>query len=152
MEEVNRRGEQQKKSRERYWRDAKILIRAGDGPSEHVTKPVGLAAELVPDTDLTRAKIGDTIGVRLFADGKPIAGAQVNLTAAAPGPIASRVTRTRTDAAGRARLTIANQGPYLLTSVHMVRREGEAGEQPADWESYWCSLTFDVASPERSRK
>lgn len=40
VDEVNRRGESQKKSRERYSRDAKVLIRAGDGPAEHVTRPV----------------------------------------------------------------------------------------------------------------
>ena len=146
VEEVTRRGEGEKKSRERYWREAKVLIRAGDGASEHVTQPVvGMAAQLVPDTDLTRAKLGDSIGVRLLAEGKPVDGAQVSLTAAAPGPITSRVTHARTDADGRARLTVAKQGPYLITSVHMVRREGETGEQAADWESYWCSLTFDVA-------
>ena len=142
--EVNRRGEAQTKSRERYWRDAKMLIRAGDGPWEHVTRPAGLPAELVPDTDLTRARVGETIGVRLLAGGKPVPGAQVSFTAAAPGPIASRVSRARTDGDGRARLTVANRGPYLITSVYMVRREGETGAEAADWESYWCSLTFDV--------
>lgn len=144
VDEVQRRGEAQKKSRERYWRDAKTLVRAGDGPSEQVTKPVGLAAELVPDTDFTAAKAGDTIGVRLLSAGKPVANAQVSLTAAAPGPTTSRVTRARTDADGRVRMTLSKRGPYLLTTVHMVRREGETGEQAVDWESYWCSLTFDV--------
>ena len=146
VEEVNRRGEGTRKSRERYWREAKVLIHAGDGPSDQVTRPVpGMAAELVPDTDFTRAKVGDTIGVRLLSEGKPVAGAQVNLTAGAPGPIKNRVVRGRTDADGRVRLTISKRGPYLLTSVHMVRREGETGEQAADWESYWCSVTFDIA-------
>ena len=145
VDEVNRRGEAQKKSRERYWRDAKVLIHAGDGPSDHVTRPVGLPAELVPDTDLTRARVGETIGVRLLADGTPVPDAQVSLTAAGPGPIASRVSRARTDGEGRARLTLEQLGPYLITTVHMVRREGELGEQAADWDSYWCSVTFDVA-------
>jgi hypothetical protein len=144
VDEVNGRSEAQKKSRERYWRDAKVLIHAGDGPSDHVMRPVGLPAELVPDTDLTRARAGETISVRLLAEGRPVSDAQVSLTAAAPGPIASRVSRARTDHEGRARLTLAKLGPYLLTTVYMVRREGEVGEQAADWESYWCSLTFDI--------
>ena len=146
VEEVERRGEADKKSRERYWREAKVLIHAGDGPSAQVTRPVpGMAAELVPDTDLTVARVGDTVGVRLLSEGTPVSGAQVNLTAAGPGPIKDRVARARTDAEGRARLTITKRGPYLLTAVHMVRREGEAGEEAADWESYWCSVTFDLA-------
>ena len=153
VEEVQRRGEINKKSRERYWREAKLLIHAGDGPSEQVTRPVsGMAAELVPDMDLTVAKIGDTIGVRLLSEERPVTGAQVNLTAAGPGPIKDRVARVRTDAEGRARLTITKRGPYLLTSVHMVRREGETGEQAAGWESYWCSVTFDVAPSRTATK
>jgi uncharacterized GH25 family protein len=146
VDEVRRRGEAQKKSRERYWRDAKLLVRAGDGPSEAVTRPVGLPAELAPDTDFTGAKVGEMIGVRLLAEGKPVADAQVTFTAAGPGPTNSRAVRARTDRDGRARFTIAKRGPYLLTSVHMVRREGETGEHAVDWESYWCSLTFDVAA------
>jgi uncharacterized GH25 family protein len=142
--EVHRRGEDAKKSRERYWRDAKTMIRVGDGPSDHVIRPAGLPAELVPDSDFTQANAGDTIGVRLLADGKPVDDAQVTFTAAAPGPTKSRMTRARTDRDGRARFTIAKRGPYLVTAVHMVRREGENGDQAVDWESYWCSLTFDV--------
>ena len=145
VEEVRRRGESGKKSRERYWRDAKVMIHAGDGPWEHVTRPVGLAAELVPDTDLSRARVGETIGVRLLANGAPVAAAQMNLTAARPGPVSTRVVRARTDQDGRARFTVAKHGPYLVTAVHMVRRVGETGEQAVDWESYWCSLTFDVS-------
>jgi hypothetical protein len=67
------------------------------------------------------------------------------LTAAAPGPVKARVTEARTNRDGRVRLTMTNRGPYMITTVHMVRREGETGEQAVDWESYWCSLTFDVA-------
>jgi uncharacterized GH25 family protein len=150
VEEVHRRGEDRQKSRERYWREAKVLIRVGEGPASAVTQPVGLPAELVPDSDFTQARKGDVIGVRLLADGKPVADAQVAFTAAAPGPTKSRALRIRTDREGRAHFTIAKEGPYLLTSVHMVRREGETGEQAVDWESYWCSLTFDVL-PAKSR-
>lgn len=147
--DVQRHGETTKRSRERYWRDAKALIRAGDGPSEQVTRPVGLPAELIPDTDLTAARVGETISVRLLADGQPVANAQVRFTAAAPGPTTARVVHSRTDAQGRARFVVAKRGPYLLTSVYMVRREGETGAEAADWESYWCSLTFDVQSRDR---
>jgi uncharacterized GH25 family protein len=111
-----------------------------------VTRQIGLPAELVPDTDLTRARVGETIAVRLLAGGAPVPDAQVTLTAASPGPIATRTIRGRTDADGRVRLTLAKRGPYLLTTVYMVRRTGETGNEAADWESYWCSLTFDVSS------
>ena len=147
IEEVHRRGEDASKSRERYWRDAKALIRAGDGPSNHIVRPVGLPAELVPDSDFTKASTGDVIGVRLLAQGSPVADAQITFTAAGPGSTKSRTARARTNADGRARFAILKQGPYLFTSVYMVRRAGETGPLAADWESYWCSLTFNVQQP-----
>jgi Domain of unknown function (DUF4198) len=57
-----RRGETNKPSRERYWRQAKMLVHAGEGPVDHVFGPAGLVAEL-PDSDFTRARPGDTVGV-----------------------------------------------------------------------------------------
>lgn len=142
--ERQRRGEASLPSRERYSRQAKTLIHAGDGPADHVTRPVGLVAEMVPDTDVTRAHVGDTIAARLLFDGQPVANAQVSEYAAGPGHIVTRRQIARTDKSGRASFVLRGQGPFLLTTTHMVRRTGETGPDAADWESYWVSLTFDI--------
>ncbi len=40
--------------------------------------------------------------------------------------------------------TFEDPGPWLIRSVHMVRRAGERGTEAADWESYWASLSFQL--------
>jgi hypothetical protein len=58
----------------------------------------------------------------------------------------ARMARARTDPEGRTLLKLVGKGPYLLAAVGMIRRAGENGPEAADWESYWCSLTFDLAN------
>lgn len=140
LAERTRRGEAGQPSRERYFRQAKVLVHAGDGTMDHVTKPTGLVAELVPESDFTRGHVGDTVSVRLLYRGSPVNAAQIALTSSS----APKATRS-TDKEGRAQFKLLGKGPYLLSTVVMVRRENETGPQAVDWESYWCSLTFDVA-------
>jgi hypothetical protein len=132
-------------SRERYWRQAKVLIHGGDGASADVIKPAHMVAELVPDSDFTQTHPGETVSVRLLYQGKPIGEAQISLTASSGIPGQPRVTRSRSGRDGRARFKLMGKGPYLLSTVVMVRRKGETGPEASDWESYWCSLTFDIS-------
>ncbi len=144
--ERDRRGESAKPGRERYSRYAKLVLRAGDGPSEHVTRALGLPAELVPLSDPTRLRRGDTLAVRLVAAGRPVAGALVGaIDAGSTGAPDDWPIKARTDRDGLVRLRLDAPGPWLVRSVHMVRRDGETGPQAADWESFWASLAFDLA-------
>lgn len=143
--ERERRGEMSKPGRERYSRYAKVLIRAGEQGSDHVTKPLGLPAELVPATDPTSLRAGDSLTVRLLLDGRPVEGALVGgIYASSKGKPDEWPVRARTDSRGEARISLDHAGPWLLRAVHMVRREGESGPEAVDWESYWASLTFDI--------
>lgn len=144
--ERDRRGESAKPGRERYSRHAKLVVRAGDGPSDHVTRPLGLAAELVPLADPTRVRRGDTLAIRLLAGGQPVADALVGaIDAGSTGAPDDWPLKARTDRDGVVRLRLDAPGPWLVRSVHMVRREGESGAEAADWESFWASLAFDLA-------
>ncbi len=144
--ERQRRGESGAPGRERYARYAKLLVRAGDGPGEHVTRPLGLPAELVPLTDPTRLRRGDVLAVRLLADGQPVRGALVGaIDAGSTGAPDDWPLRARTDAEGLVRFRLEAPGPWLVRSVHMVRREGESGPEAADWASFWASLAFDLS-------
>lgn len=152
MNERASRGESAKAGRERYSRYAKTLIRAGEaGDAAHVTRPVGLKAELVPRADPTTLKPGDRCRFRLLFDGKPVAGAMVGAiyASAKVGPDEWPL-RERTDAQGEVAFTLSAPGPWLVRTVHMVRRTGEQGAEAADWESYWASLSF--ALDEGSRR
>ena len=50
--------------------------------------------------------------------------------------------RARSDQNGRATFAIDEPGPWLVKAVHMV--PAAAGTN-ADWESFWASLTFEMA-------
>ena len=149
--ERERLGETAKPGRERYSRWPKALIRTGDGDVSHVTTPTGVTAEIVPATDPTRARLGESVSFQLRFEGKPVAGAQINAIASGPGGFAQRVTRAVSDADGRVRFTLDKPGLYFVGTTHMVRRGGEAGPEAADWESYWVSLTFAAAEGTNSR-
>lgn len=146
LAERERLGETSKPGRERYSRYAKLLIHVGDGANEHVTRPVGLPAELVPLTDPTRLRVGDTLAVQLLFEGRPVAGALVGgIYGSSKGAPDEWPLKASTDERGEARLRLTDPGPWLIRTVHMVRRDNETGAQAADWESYWASLTFDLA-------
>lgn len=137
-------GESTKPGRERYSRYGKTLIRVGDpGEGAHVTRPLGLKVELVPLSDAARLKPGDRCRIRLLFEGKPVAGAMVGAIYASANVRPDEwPLRERTDAQGEVEFTLNDRGPWLIRSVHMVRRTGESGAEAADWESYWASLSF----------
>ena len=141
--------------REHYFRHAKLLVRAaGDadapaspGTSADAASPGplerhGQALELVPENDPFAA---DELGLRLFEDGVPLAGAQVELFERTPSGAVSR-TLARTDADGRVRLDVDRPGDYLVNAVRVTEPGAEALAAPGEtphWQSRWAALTFD---------
>ena len=104
-----------------------------------VSKPLGLAYEIVPDADPTR-RLAPFRG-RIFYDGKPLAGALV--VALLHNEPKVRL-QARSDAQGAFSLTLPKPGVWLIKSVHMVRAGWFASE---DWDSAWASLTFEAPGP-----
>jgi uncharacterized GH25 family protein len=129
-------GDSDKPARELYARYAKIALRNGEGSGVHLTRPVGLKAELVPTTDPTSVHPGGSLTVQLLADGAPIADSEV--TAVTEGA----AVKGQTDRNGHVTLKIDREGAWLIRAVHMVPL---AGSPAADWESYWVTLSFHTA-------
>lgn len=129
-------GDGDKPAREVYARYAKIALRTGEGSGAHLTRPVGLKAELVPTTDPTAVHPGGSLTVQLLADGAPIAGSEV--TAVTDGA----AVKGQTDRNGHVTLKIDREGAWLIRAVHMVPLTGSPA---ADWESYWVTLSFHTA-------
>ena len=127
-------------AREVYARYAKIAIRNGNGSGAHLTRPLGMSAEFVPTTDPTSVRAGESLTVRLLAEGQPVAGAVV--TALSEGIS----VKDQTDADGLATLRIEREGAWLIKTVHMVRWPATASLE-ADWASYWVTLAFHTAGP-----
>jgi hypothetical protein len=122
------------KSREKYAKFAKTYVVAG-APTEAYRRPLGLKIEIVPLADPASVTPGGHLPVQVLYEGKPLADAQLL--------IASPATRIagRTNAQGKLDVPITAAGPTRLHVIHML-----AVQQPThDWESYWASLTFEVA-------
>jgi uncharacterized GH25 family protein len=140
-----RRGPAAGPGRERYARCPKTWI--GGGDLARLTRPVGLALELVPLDDPGTAP---RLRVRVLYRGRPLAGALVKAwcrPAGADGAPVDPGTRDsvavcaaeRSGQDGVATLTLDRPGEWLLSAVHMVPSEVRA---EADWQSVWASLTF----------
>lgn len=138
-----KRGERSKLGRERFYRYAKSLI-AGREPSDDVTRPLGLAYEIVPDDDPTSRF--EPFRGRVLYEGKPLANALV--VALLHGQPTVHI-ETHSDARGAIMLPLPCPGIWLIKSVHMVRASFFASE---DWDSLWASLTVEVPAPEPKPK
>ena len=138
-------GETQQPGVEIFSRNAKALIvGSGAAPARDWAvwrRPVGLALELVPESDPRRPASDGPFTVRLLFRGKPLAGALVK---AFPKDGNERRLTTRTDAEGRARLALPEPGIWLVNAVHMIDAPPTSG---ARWESLWSSLTFERPGP-----
>ena len=129
------KGQERVDGREIYSRCAKALLSVGGG-GPGFERVVGFPLELIAEKDPAALGGDRKLPVRLEFDGKPLAGALVLARAKGAG---DRPLRARTDENGRAVFELPDEGPWLVTSVHMV--PAPAGSD-ADWESLWASLTL----------
>jgi len=129
-------GETDKTTTERTSRYAKIAMRSGPGGSGHLTRPVGLRAELVPATDPTSIRAGQSLAVRLFYNGAAVPGAALSAVSK------DTALRATTDRRGQATFAIEREGPWLIKGTHMIRLPAGA---TAEWESFRATLTFHTA-------
>lgn len=124
--------------REIYRKHAKAFVRIGVPEGDDSWRePVGMALEIVPESDPTRLSAGGFLSVRVLEAGKPLAG--FPLAAVAAG----RPDRTlvRTDGAGRAKVLLDRPGPWLLSGTKLSR----SARPGTDWESDFTTLTLSVA-------
>jgi uncharacterized GH25 family protein len=130
------RGESQRDARDAYSRHAKALIRVGESQEELVDRAIGLTLELIAG----REQPGGERSFQLLHEGKPLANVLVTATllGAAPGDL-----HARTDKHGRATFSLQASGVWRIDAVHMIKARDAL---PADWESLWASLTFELSA------
>lgn len=126
--------------RERFRRSAKALLRVGDGSDDTSTRVAGIQLEITPKNDPLAAAAGDTLRFVLTFEGKPRPGVLVQ--AWHKQGRQTMTIRATTDAQGGFVLTLPFAGMWMLNAVHMVPATDSPG---VDWDSYWGSLTFDLA-------
>lgn len=96
-----------------------------------VAPPFGDALEIVPVTDLARARVGEKLTLRVLLDGRPVAGAIVSV---------GHERLAETSSAGEARVKVRRAG---LESISATFRR-PLGTPDADTEVLEASLSFEV--------
>src|ERR1051325_6023307 len=121
--------------RERFYRCAKALLET-PGSAAAIDQPLGFTLELVPQRN-PYAQPG-ALPLTLLFRGKPAAGVLVVAMNKAK-PV--NAVRARTDACGKARLSLPRPGFWLIKAVQMEPAPAGAG---VEWESWWASITFEL--------
>ncbi|MFN0133376.1 MAG: DUF4198 domain-containing protein [Phycisphaerales bacterium] len=133
------RGQSRAEAREIYSRSVKSIIAVGGQRGSGFDASAGLRFEVVPLSDPTALRAGETLRVRFVFEGKPLVGALVQARGARhSGP----VIEARTNEQGEAALTLPEAGMWLVDAVEMVAAPAGSG---AEWESVWASLSFSTA-------
>jgi uncharacterized GH25 family protein len=123
--------------RETYTKHAKSFVRVGEPNADRSwADPLGLAFELVPESDPTALKPGQEVTVRLLRAGRPAAGMAIGLVREGSP---EGVLRT-TDDAGHATFPLPQAGRWLLRATELRPVDGKE----IDWESDFTTLTFEV--------
>lgn len=136
------RGEAGQPARELYSRCAKSLVVIGDGqPADAWRRNLGYTLELMPGRNPATLSPGDELPLKVYYQGEPIADL---LVIAFTGDRPADRLALRTDSAGQVVLPLDRAGLWLIKAVHII--ELEPGHPRAQWESFWGSLTFELAA------
>ncbi len=131
--------------RESYTKNAKMWVRVGsEAAPKSLMAPMNLPYELVPATDPTVMKVGDSLKVCAFSDGKAAPNAYLGLVDAN-----SKHSHARADKTGCASFKLPSTSGFLL---HAIRIDAST-QSDLDWESHFASLTvLDAANPGNSTR
>ena len=120
--------------RETYSKAAKTFVRVGKGEGAASWRDdVGLPLELVPESDPTRVRAGDTFTLRVLWQGQPAA-----LPVGAVGP-EGKPQLARPDTEGRVSFTITRRGPWLFRATRITPTASGS-----EWESQFTTLTVEA--------
>jgi hypothetical protein len=127
--------------RERYSKNIKAMIQAGNARTPNFATPLGYGAEIVPIENPYSLARGGTLSARIVVDGKPVRNQYVLFGGSTLNGAGIAQRSTRSDSAGIVRIPLTNQGTWYVKFIHMSRL---TGDREADYESKWATLTFQV--------
>lgn len=131
--------EERQDAKERYRKCAKTVFAAGGSSDGACDRPTGQELEIVPLDHPLRVAPRETLRVRVLFAGQPLV--RGNVCWDHPGNGEDFTGCTWTDANGEALIPIARSGWMTVRLVHMTRPR----QADFEWESYWASLSFEVA-------
>jgi uncharacterized GH25 family protein len=120
---------------ESYSRHSKALVQVGPSASVQATQPLGLQLEIVPEVNPYWS--AGSLPLRVLFEGRPAAGALVELTDLAhdAAPMEAHIT----DAQGHSIFAMPGGGKWLL---NVIWRRRLAAGQETEFETYFSSLSF----------
>ncbi|MBS0421161.1 MAG: DUF4198 domain-containing protein [Proteobacteria bacterium] len=127
---------------ESYSRHSKALVQVRAPRAESsslVTQPVGMTLEIVPDIDPYATPRPTSLPVHVLFEGKPLTGALIKLTNLEHD--AQPVETHRTDADGRSRFAMPDQGRWLL---NVIWSQPLPQTRETDFETWFSSLSFGL--------
>lgn len=139
IERHRERGLPQTGFKEKYKRCAKALVGIGNAQGED--RLTGMQFEWVAE-DNPYTATGDSLRVRLYLEGKPYPDHDFNVFQYNGE---QSLTRYRTDAEGRATISLKGGGKFLLNAVHLFEGDNVINEGDPEYFSYWASLVFGTA-------
>lgn len=120
--------------RETYAKYAKSMVGSGAWQKDGTwSKPVGMAFEIVPESNPLSIRAGEQMAVRVLHDGSPLSGLSVALA----GVGTPNVWR-RTDAQGRAKFEVPSAGRWIVRGTDL------RAEARGRWRSRFTTLVFDA--------
>jgi len=125
---------------ENYRRIAKSIVQVGSMDFQqggHVTAPLGLSLEIVPEVDPYALPQADALPIRVIDEGRPLEGALVKLTNIDHDADPTEVHRTDKD--GRAIFKMPTGGNWLL---NVVWTKPQPPSRDTDFETIFSSLSF----------
>lgn len=126
--------------RERYRRNVKTIVQAGERSDGTYRRRTGQRLELVPLQDPAKLRAAQPLTLQVWFDNRPLSGALVKLWHGQGPGIELITVAAVSDAQGRVTLPLAREGAWMASVVHMVPATG----CDCDWDSYWGNLTFAV--------
>jgi len=130
----NQLGEADKNAREHYIRCAKMLVQSGENYQGYEAE-LGYPLELFPLQNPYNLASNSTLSVELRFENKPVKDALIIAFTNQQPDLKQKI---RTDANGKATISLNKPGEWIIKAVEMKRYP----KKGAEWISYWASLTF----------
>lgn len=145
LAERKRKGISEQDTRERYSKHVKAIVQVGDDRTGSFDHRLDYPIEIIPLENPYVLKPGDTMGVVVLKEGKPM-GKQLlyasyeSFSSEDSDDRHPEAVQTRTDKNGQARFTIEKPGRWYVRLIHMA----SSMELDVDYESNWATLTFEI--------
>ncbi len=148
---------------ELYTKFGKTFVEVGSASNDTSYRdPVGHTLEIVPLSNPCRWNAGDEVLVQVLSNGEPARGLRVS-SGHEDLPRHTYVDHVTTDNQGVARIKLTRPGLWFVRThtIHRLRPAAAAGSMqqapnvptarpPAQWRSFWASITFRVARSSRA--